>query len=116
MASVFSVKYLGAERKLTRDQLEKAPESLLSIILLGKDTGLVDHNALEIPSRDNAPQLAAWQAGNADLFQVWFDSDSAHCEGSLELNLLPVWFASQNKALQRFMKGICVVARYGELL
>lgn len=65
----FKVKYRGTERSLTRQQLERAPESVLSIALLRQEYA-AGSDALEIPYSGTASAFGVWQDGTADLFQV----------------------------------------------
>lgn len=62
----FLIKFEAAERLLTREQLQRAPESLLSAYLLS-DSGHAEHGA---HSRGSVPDLSAWKDGSKELFQV----------------------------------------------
>ena len=68
---VFKVTFETVTRQVTESQLKKAPDSLLSRVLLCEDRASDDcSDTLVIPSKDKSPACAAWQDGTADLFQV----------------------------------------------
>lgn len=64
----FTVKYRSASRTLTKEQLQRAPNSLLSTILLAEECTKCP--ALEVPSDTSAPGLACWRNGSEELFEV----------------------------------------------
>lgn len=66
---VYEVRYKSVTRKLTRSELEQAPESLISKILL-QDTANKGDRTLVIPSDGTAPGCAVWLDGNEHVFEV----------------------------------------------
>ncbi|KAK9808569.1 hypothetical protein WJX73_010048 [Symbiochloris irregularis] len=71
----FSVKFGRVTKTLSREQLERAPDSLVSAALLATTTGDTT-STLEIPSQASqgaAPGFARWNKGTEDLFQVCMD-------------------------------------------
>ncbi|KAK9800896.1 hypothetical protein WJX73_008089 [Symbiochloris irregularis] len=71
----FLIKFREARRSLTREQLKKAPESLLSTVLLGDDLVSAGNDTLEIPADETAsvPGLVGWHNGTVALFQICMD-------------------------------------------
>ncbi|KAK9797784.1 hypothetical protein WJX73_003266 [Symbiochloris irregularis] len=68
----FDVTFAGVTRQVKRSQLAAAPESLLSKLFLDPSAA-VHVRAVVIPSQGTAPGLAAWQDGDAQLFEVCID-------------------------------------------
>lgn len=66
----FQIAFGGVTRALSRQQLERAPQSLISTALLAEGNAT---EKLRIPcaaDQHSTPEFAVWQAGTADLFQV----------------------------------------------
>ncbi|KAK9789226.1 hypothetical protein WJX73_004173 [Symbiochloris irregularis] len=73
LAAPFDVKFQGVHRSLSRTQLEKAPDSLLSTVLLGDGLPISSVGTLEIPSGTASSGLPGWADGTKDLFQICID-------------------------------------------
>ncbi|KAK9812495.1 hypothetical protein WJX73_004305 [Symbiochloris irregularis] len=58
---------------ITPSNLQKAPHSLLSKMLLAEDPAVGDNNTLVIPSKDTAPDVAVWKEGSEELFKACMD-------------------------------------------
>ena len=75
-ANSFVIKFRPATRVLTRAQLQRAPESLISGFLLDSDAIASKVDTLEVPTqaKKSSPGFAAWQNGTERLFQVRSES------------------------------------------
>lgn len=71
-ADIFKITYKDCTRELSRDELAKAPDSLLGRILLSADQDHCD-DELVIPSEGDAPDHAVWHDGDKELFEVRHD-------------------------------------------
>ncbi|KAK9788012.1 hypothetical protein WJX73_005864 [Symbiochloris irregularis] len=91
---IFEVSYKSCTRAIRRSELQRAPDSLLSKILL-QDADSADTRTLVIPSHGAAPDCATWQDGDASLFEVCMDcytnpTDRHHEQLVLAENILDI--------------------------
>ena len=62
---IFKVKYKSITREVLRAQLQQAPDSILSRMLLDSEVDKVS-----IPSEGSAPGPAIWREGSEQLFEA----------------------------------------------
>lgn len=81
MPGRFTIKFRDAARTL---QLEKAPDSLLSIALLAIDEAPLNSEPVtfEVPSENTAPSFAVgWFDGAEQIFEVCRERSAKHAKG-----------------------------------
>ncbi|KAK9812074.1 hypothetical protein WJX73_003311 [Symbiochloris irregularis] len=87
---IFTVVCGGHTREVTRAQLAKAPDSLLSKILLNgemrssrtRSGGRKAKEPLVIPLEKDGPDCFAWRDGNENLFEACMDCYTGHTPSS----------------------------------
>lgn len=67
----YRVRFGNVTAELTRADLERAPESLMSCVLLPVDPGPGVHTIPSTEQEEAGASVAGWRGGSEDLFKVW---------------------------------------------